>query len=44
MLDEKVCRHVSTRQAVRKRRIRGDFLGFMATAMLADFSYKTDRK
>ena len=44
---------VGTRQGVRKRRIKGKaifnspefaFAGFMASALLADLSYKTDRK
>ena len=28
------------RQAVRKRRVKGEFIAFCATAMLADLSYK----
>ena len=28
------------RQAVRKRRIKGEFIAFCATAILADLSYK----
>ena len=44
---------VGTRQAVRKRRIKGEAIfnspefalaGFVATAILADLSYKIDRK
>ena len=39
-----VCKHLTSRQAVRKRRVKGEFIAFCATVMLADFSYKTDRK
>ena len=39
-----VCKRLTSRQAVRKRRVKGEFMAFCATAMLADFSYKTDRK
>ena len=35
---------LGSRQAIRKRRIKGEFLAFCATAMLAHLSYKTDRK
>ena len=39
-----VCKRLTSRQAVRKRRLKGEFIALCATAMLADFSYKTDRK
>ena len=35
-----VCQSLTSRQAVRKRRVKGEFIAFCATAMLADFSYK----
>ena len=45
MLEEHGWRELTSRQAVRKRCNKGEFLGFIATAMLAaDFSYKHFRK
>ena len=37
------CQHLTSRQGVRKRLIKGDFYAFCATAILVDFSYKTTR-
>ena len=35
-----ICESVTSPQAVRKRRIKGEFIAFCATLLLADLSYK----
>ena len=40
MVNAGCCTMVGSRQGVRKRRIKGEYLAFLATAMLADLSYK----
>ena len=43
MVNAGCCTMVGSRQGVRKRRIKGEFIAFLATAMLADLSYKLKR-